>query len=124
MLIGIPKILVFQSTPIFGAVFKRDRLLMLHSMLHFPEKKGDTGKLKKVQSLVQHFSEQFRNYYVPPPPKNVSIDKSLIGYEGRGLTIQYIPNKHHHWFSFKFFCLCGSESGYTHNFSIYEGKQK
>ena len=69
MLIGIPKILVFQSTPIFGAVFKRDRLLMLHSMLHFPEKKGDTGKLKKVQSLVQHFSEQFRNYYVPPPKK-------------------------------------------------------
>ena len=53
-----------QSTTAFGAVFTRDRFLMLHSMLHFPEK-GDIGKLKKVQNLIQHFSEQFRNYYVP-----------------------------------------------------------
>ena len=28
-----------QSTPAFGAVFTRDRFLMLHLMLHFPEKK-------------------------------------------------------------------------------------
>ena len=34
-------------------------------MLHFLEKEGDTGKFKKVQNLVQHFSEKFRNYYVP-----------------------------------------------------------
>ena len=53
-----------QSTPAFGAVFTRDRFLMLHSMLHFPVKQGDTGKLKNVQNLIQHFSEQFRNYYV------------------------------------------------------------
>ena len=41
-----------QSTPAFGAVFTRDRFLMLHSMLHFPEKEEDTGKLKKVQNLI------------------------------------------------------------------------
>ena len=84
---------------------------MLHLMLHFPEKEGDTGKLKKVQNLVQHFSEQFRNYYVPK--KNVSIDKSLIGCEGRGPAVQYMPKKHHHCFGFKLFCLCESESGYN-----------
>ena len=59
-------------------------------MLHFPEK-GHTGKLKKVQNIVQHLSEQFRNYYVPK--KNVSVDENLIGYKGRGLAIQYMPNK-------------------------------
>ena len=48
-----------QSTPAFKAVFIRDRFLMLHSMLHFPEKEGGTGRLKKVQNLVQNFSEQF-----------------------------------------------------------------
>ena len=47
----------------------------------------------------------------------------MIGYEGRGPAIQYMPNKHHHRFRFKLFCLCESESGYTYNFSIYEGKQ-
>ena len=36
---------------------------------------------------------------------------------------QYMPNKHQHHFEFKLFCLCESESGYTYNFSIYEGKQ-
>ena len=110
-----------QSTPAFGAIFTRDTFLMLHSMLPFPENEGDTGKLKKVQNLVQHFSEQFGNYYVPK--KNVSIDESLIGYEGGGPAIQYMPNKHHHCFGFKLFCLYESESGYTYNFSIYQGKQ-
>ena len=52
----------YKSTPVFGAVFTRDRFLMLHSMLHSPEKEGDTGKLRKVQNLVQDFSKQFRNY--------------------------------------------------------------
>ena len=33
-----------------------------------------------------------------------------------------MPNKHHHHFSFKLFCLCGSNTGYTVNFSIYKGK--
>ena len=53
----------------------------------------------------------------------VYIDKSLIGYQARGPAIQYVPNKHHHSFTFKLFCLCGSESGYTYNFSFNEGKQ-
>ena len=48
-----------QSTPAFGAVFTRNRFLMLHTILCFPEKEGDTGKLKKVQNLVWYFSEQF-----------------------------------------------------------------
>ena len=50
-------------------------------MFYFPEKDGYLKK--KVHNLVQHFSEQLKNYYVPS--KNVSIDESLIGYEGRGL---------------------------------------
>ena len=28
------------------------------------------------------------------PQKNVSIDESLIGYDGRGPAIQYMPNIH------------------------------
>ena len=55
-------------------------------------------------------------------PENVSIYESLIGYEGRCPKIQYMPNKHHHHFGFKLFCLCENESGCTYNFSIYEGK--
>ena len=50
---------------------------MLHSMLDFPENEKNSRKLKKVQALVQHFSNL--NIYVPK--QNISIDKSFINYE-------------------------------------------
>ena len=79
-----------EHTSFWSSFYKR-QIPDLHLMLHFPEKEGHTGKLKKVQNIVQHLSEQFRNYYVPK--KNVSVDENLIGYKGRGLAIQYMPNK-------------------------------
>ena len=36
----------------------------------------------------------------------VSIDESLIGFEGQGPAIQYMPNKHHYHFGFNLFWLC------------------
>ena len=52
--------------PCFGAVFIRDTgqvtLLMLYSMLDFPENERDSRKLKKVQELVQRFQDQCRHY--------------------------------------------------------------
>ena len=50
---------------------------MLHSMLDFPENEGDSRKLKKVQALVQHFS----NLDMCVPKQNISIDKSFINYK-------------------------------------------
>ena len=35
---------------------------MLHSWLDILENEGDSRKLKKVQELVQHFSEQCKHY--------------------------------------------------------------
>ena len=46
-------------------------------MLHFPESDGETGKLKKVQYIVKHFSGKFLIYYMPK--REVSIDECLIG---------------------------------------------
>ena len=45
-----------RSTPVFRALFIKDRLLILHSMLDFRANEGHTRKLKKVQNLVQHFT--------------------------------------------------------------------
>ena len=52
-------------------------LLMLHSVFDFPEKEKYNRKLKKVQTLVQHFS----NLDIYVPIQNISIDKSFINYE-------------------------------------------
>ena len=50
---------------------------MLHFMLDFPENEKDSRKLKKVQALVQHFS----NLDIYVSKQNISIDKSFINYE-------------------------------------------
>ena len=89
-----------QSTSAFGVLFTRDRFLMLH-LRHWKFEKDAEFNIS-VNSLE----------IIICPKKGVSIDESLIGYEGRG-QIQYMPNKHHHHFRFKLFCLCENESGYT-----------
>ena len=91
-----------QSTPFFPLVFTRDIFFMLQSVLHFAELPGDNSKLRKVQGIVQHFIVQ--TYYIPK--QHFSIDKSLIGYEGRAPGMQYLANKHYYCFGFKLFCVC------------------
>ena len=100
----------------FSTVFTRDRFFQLQTTVRFPQIEGDSSKLQKVPAVVQHFSQQFQEYYVSE--QQVSINKSFIGFEGRGPAIQYMPNKHHHRFRFKLFCLCESSTGYTCSFSI------
>ena len=106
-----------QSTTSFPLGFTRDRFFTLQSVLHFPQLPGDNSKLRKVQGIVQHFSRQFQTYSIPK--QHGSIDESLIGYEGLAPVIEYLPNKYHHRFGFKLFCLCESETGYIVNFTIY-----
>ena len=86
----------------FQLFFMRNRFFQLQAAVHFPQIDGDSSKLQKVKAVVQHFSQQFQEHYVPE--QQVSIDESLIGFEGRGPTIQYIPHKHHHRFGLKLFC--------------------
>ena len=50
---------------------------MLHFILDFTENEEDSRKLKKVQELVQHFSEQCRHV----PSYNINIHENLMNYE-------------------------------------------
>ena len=73
-------------------------------MLNFPESDGEISKLKKVHYIAKHFSEQLWFYYMRKT--EISIDESLIGFEGQGPAIQYMLNKHHYHFGFNLFWLC------------------
>ena len=53
--------------------------------------------------------------------REVCVDESIIGFQGRTPATQYMPNKHHHRWGLRFWCLCESSSGYTWNFYIYGG---
>ena len=77
-----------QDAPSFSTAFTRDWFFQLQEVVQFPQIKGDSPKLRKVEAIVQHFSQQFQEYYVPE--QQVSIDASLIDFEGRVGDLQ--PN--------------------------------
>ena len=60
----------------------------MQEVVHFPQIEGDSPKLRKVEAIVQHFSQQFQEYYVPE--QQVSIEASLIDFECRVGDLQ--PN--------------------------------
>ena len=108
-----------QAFPFFRQVFTRDRFLDILYSLHYPALEGSVHKLKKVLYLVQHLSQQYQRFYLPE--REICVDESIIGFQGRTPATQYMPNKHHHRWGLKLWCLCESSSGYTWNFYMYGG---
>ena len=99
-----------QSTPFLPAVFTRNCFLKLLSMLIFPEVGGNTGRVRKIQYIVKHFSEQVRFNYIPV--KELYVNECLICFKSQTPAIQYRSNKHHCFWS-KFSCLFESDAGCT-----------
>ena len=106
-----------QAFPFFRQVFTRDRFLAILYSLHYPALEGSVHKLKKV--LVQHLSQQSQRFYLPE--REICVDESIIGFQGRTPATQYMLNKHHHCWDLKLWCICESSSGYTWNFYMYAG---
>ena len=90
-----------QSVPYFRKVFSYNRFNMLQTTFHFPEGDDQNAKMKKVEYIVKHFASRFQRFYYMK--QNVSIDESLIGFQGRAPGIQYLPDKHHHRFGFNIY---------------------
>ena len=96
--------------------FNSRRLFIFHRL------RDAVQNYKKFKQLFNILVNRFKNIM----SQNIRflLMKSLIGFEGRGPAIQYMPSKHHHRFRSKLFCLCESSTGYTNSFSIYETKNK
>lgn len=96
--------------------------MLLLSCFHARE--ADVGNLprraQKVKHFIDHFCAQSRRHY--SPKKELSVDESLVGFEGRVQALQYMPNKHHHKFGLKLWNLCESSTGYTLNADLYPGR--
>ena len=108
-----------QATPYFPHTMARDRFLLILGMFNFPpvNSHNQSVALARVNNLVDHLVNKFIQYY--QPDREVSVDESLVGFAGRWVGIQYMPNKHHHRFGVKLYALCESATGYTVKFSVY-----
>ena len=108
-----------QATPYYPHTMARDRFLLILGMFNFPpvNSHNQSVALARVNNLVDHLVNKFIQYY--QPDREVSVDESLVGFAGRWVGIQYMPNKHHHRFGVKLYALCESATGYTMKFSVY-----
>ena len=73
--------------PIFQELMSRNRFLLLMKFLHFSDNESldlanhPNPKLYKIYDVMEHLRNRFREIYVPA--ENLSLDESLILYNGR-----------------------------------------
>ena len=72
----------------------------------------------KVQALMDTLLGNFQSAYYPS--QNVAVDETMVGFRGRFVARQYMPNKPTKY-GIKAFTLASSEHGYMLNIQLYTG---
>ncbi|KAK0046220.1 PiggyBac transposable element-derived protein 3 [Biomphalaria pfeifferi] len=74
--------------------------------------------LYKIRPILEKLLQQC---LLVAPKQRQSIDEQMIPFKGRNRLRQYLPNKPKRW-GFKVIARCCSRTGFTHDFTLYEGK--
>ncbi|KAK0040658.1 PiggyBac transposable element-derived protein 3 [Biomphalaria pfeifferi] len=74
--------------------------------------------LYKIRPLLEKLRQQC---LLVAPKQRQSIDEQMFPFKGRNRLRQYLPNKPKRW-GFKVIARCCSRTGFTHDFTLYEGK--
>lgn len=73
--------------------------------------------LFKIRPLLESLRQQCLQV---APDQRQSIDEQIIPFKGRNQLRQYLPKKPKRW-GFKVIARCCSRTGFTHDFTIYQG---
>lgn len=105
-----------------SSTFSRDRYLAILRFLHpVPGEDSEVDKMYKLRPLITQLKQSFQGVY--KPTCELSVDESMIGFQGRLSFRQYMPKKAKK-FGIKVWCLAESRTGYILNFDVYTGKDK
>jgi len=74
--------------------------------------------LFKIRPLLDKLRQQC---HLVAPAQRQSIDEQMLPFKGKNKLRQYLPNKPKRW-GFKVMARCCSRTGFTHDFTVYEGK--
>jgi len=81
--------------PFFGEVFTRKHFLQIFWMLHLETVSNSDHSLRtrtqKVSNFLNYIDARFREYFIPG--QNLSVDESVVGFEGKVSFITYNPKK-------------------------------
>ncbi|XP_018367242.1 PREDICTED: piggyBac transposable element-derived protein 4-like, partial [Trachymyrmex cornetzi] len=109
------------ETPFFSKCMTLVRFQNILAMMHFSPETDSQDKLYKIRPVVEYLKDRFQSIY--RPAENISIDESLMKWQGRLSFKQFNRNKRAR-FGIKLYETCDSKNGYVYNFKIYVGKDE
>lgn len=130
ILMGIikkPKLEMYWSTnplldtPIFREHISLRRFQSIQRYIYFSVHNESDDKIRKVRPFFEYLVQRFQKAYRPGP--NISIDETLLKFQGR-LSFKQCNLQKRARFGIKLYKCCDSLNGYIYNASIYMGKEK
>ena len=107
------------SIPFIRQCSSRNRFMELLRYFHISPPNAPSvtvPPLGKVQLLLDSLAISFASYY--KPGREMTVDEAMVGFKGRSILKQYIPNKPTKW-GYKVWCLCSKN--YLLALKVYEG---
>ena len=105
---------------------KRDRFTLILRFLHLNDnslyrRRGEPGydPLFKLRPFIQALFDNFQSCYVLS--RELSIDETMISFDGRLYFIQYMLMKPTKW-GMKAYVLADARTGYMYNWYLYTGE--
>ena len=100
---------------------RRDRFEQIFWLLHtsHAEEGQPERRIDKVKSLIDILIPNFQSSY--NPSRDVAVDETMVGFQGRFGAKQYMPNKPVKY-GIKAFTMADSKNGYVLNVLPYTGR--
>ena len=100
-------------------LISRERFSQIHRCLIFRDiEKNEKSIISKYELLYKNVLINSQFYYLPR--QYISVDESLIGFQGRSKIKVFLPLKRKRY-GLKAFLLCDSSNSYVWNWDLYKG---
>ncbi|XP_026475392.1 piggyBac transposable element-derived protein 4-like [Ctenocephalides felis] len=91
---------------------------MLHLHENDPNNQSLNTRTQKVSHYLDYLDQKFRQHYVPS--REISVDKSVVGFKGKISFITYNPNKPTKW-GIRIYVMADANTGYVYTILPYYG---
>ena len=110
------------NIPLFGSLMPRDRFFEIFWLLYVSHEdlSRPAKKIDKVLNFLDMLLERFRKYHYPN--QNISVDETMVGFQGQFGSTQYMPKKPVKW-GIKAFTMADGDAGYMLGILVYTGAE-